>query len=43
MQHTGLRDTLGNCQEQKLFWLVDSNRGAGVGRRIATSQNLPVL
>jgi hypothetical protein len=43
MQHTGLRDALGNCQEQKLSWLVDSNRGAGVGHRIASPQNLPVV
>jgi hypothetical protein len=43
VQHAGLRDTLGNCQEQKLSWLVDSNRGAGVGRKIVTPQNLPVV
>jgi hypothetical protein len=43
VQHTGLRDAPGNCQEQKLSLLVDSNRGAGVGRKVATPQNLPVV
>jgi hypothetical protein len=43
VQHAGLRNALANRQEQKLSGLIDSNPGSGVGRRVASLHNLPLV